>query len=249
MKRKGLLRCLFLFCAALGFYSAGFAQSEIFAIEGKVNDPAGNKAAGAVIVIKGTSTGTVTDINGMFSINLPSKEAVLVITHFSTPEVWEDTFEAGKKYVIKLAADTTSKTAAVFDRVEERPRPVDGMDGWMQYLAKHIKYPQAARESGSEGTVIVSFVVGKDGSLQNVEVIRGIGGECDQEAVRVIASAPKWSPGKISGEAVNTRMSVPIQFRLDGSQNKPSDQKESAIAKLYGEKTLLVVGYQAQASR
>lgn len=74
-----------------------------FVVKGRIVDSKGEKAVGATVVIKGTNTGTVTDVNGIFSINLPSSKAVLLIRHFSTTQIWEDSFEAGKEYVIKLA--------------------------------------------------------------------------------------------------------------------------------------------------
>lgn len=68
---------------------------------------------------------------------------------------------------------------------------------------------------GIEGTVIVVFLVNTDGSIQDVEVLRGIGGGCDEEAVKVVQNAPKWEPGKQRGRPVRTRMRLPIRFRLN----------------------------------
>ncbi len=250
MKREVLIKVMrFAVLLTLGFQSAVFCQTKEFVIEGKINDPEGNKAPGATVVLKGTTTGTVTDLEGNFSIKVPTAQAVLVIQHFTTSQVWEDTFDAGKKYVIKLAPDTVSSPSPVFDKVEEMPRPKSGDQGWFAYLAKNIKYPQSARESGVVGTVIVGFEVHADGSLQNVEILRGIGGECDQEAARVVASGPKWEPGKIAGEAVNTRMSIPVQFKLQGAEASLSEARENTIAKLYGENSLVVIGYLPRAAR
>jgi protein TonB len=88
------------------------------------------------------------------------------------------------------------------------------MSGWNAYLSKNLKYPTQARRMGIEGTVIVVFVVNTDGSIQNVEVLRGIGGGCDEEAVKVVSDAPKWEPGKQRGRPVRTRMRLPIRFKL-----------------------------------
>jgi TonB family protein len=228
---------------AVVFQSTAFGQDLI--VTGKVQDSKGNKAVGATIVIKGTTIGTVSDMDGLFSIKVPTEKVKLRITHYSTSQVWEDSFEAGKDYVIKLTSDSP---AELFDFVEENPIPATGKGGWNHYLARNIKYPLNDREAGVEGTVIVGFEVHSDGSVHNVEVLRGIGGECDQEAVRVISSGPSWTPGRIGDEAVNTRMSIPIQFKLNGSTS-PSKSKEAAIAKLYGEDHLVVVGYTGQASR
>jgi periplasmic protein TonB len=97
---------------------------------------------------------------------------------------------------------------------ETQPAPVGGYEAFYKYISKNIKYPDQARRIGVEGKVFVQFVVDKDGSLTNVEVLKGIGSGCDEEAVRVIKSAPNWSPGKQRGRPVRVRMSVPIAFKL-----------------------------------
>lgn len=245
MKKQGFLRLfLLLGVMAIGFQPSAFSQTKGFLIEGKVNDPQGKEAVGATIVVKGTTTGTVTDVNGFFAIQVPSNQTVLMIRHFSTSEVWEASFESGKKYVIRLAPDSLSAPSPVFDRVEENPRPAGGEDGWYTYLAKSVKYPQNDRESGVEGTVVVGFDVREDGSIDRVAILRGIGGACDEEALRVVAEGPNWEPGKIGGEAVNTRMSLPIRFVLNRPSGEKSlaSSKEKAIADVYG-RHLTVVGY------
>ncbi len=103
----------------------------------------------------------------------------------------------------------------VFDVVEQQPNPSGGMAGWNQYLSKNLKYPFEARRRGIEGTVIVVFEIHRDGSIHNVEILRGIGGGADEEAMRVVANAPRWEPGRQRGSAVTTRMRLPIRFKLD----------------------------------
>lgn len=106
----------------------------------------------------------------------------------------------------------------IFDVVETQPNPPGGMSGWNQYLAQNLKYPAEARKDGIEGTVIVVFVINSDGSISNVEILRGIGAGADEEAMRVVQNSPKWEPGKQSGRTVNTRMRLPIRFKLgDGN--------------------------------
>ena len=102
----------------------------------------------------------------------------------------------------------------IFDVVETQPSPPGGMSAWNKYLSDNLKYPTQARRMGVEGSVIVVFVVNTDGSIQDVEVLRGIGGGCDEEAVRVVKGAPKWEPGKQRGRPVRTRMRLPIRFKL-----------------------------------
>ena len=101
-----------------------------------------------------------------------------------------------------------------FDVVETPPTPSGGMAAWNNYLSENLKYPAQAKEMGVEGTVIAVFVINTDGSITDVELLRGIGAGCDEEAVRVIQNAPNWEPGKQRGQAVRTRMRLPIRFKL-----------------------------------
>lgn len=102
----------------------------------------------------------------------------------------------------------------VFVVVEDQPEFPGGEKARMRYLRNSIEYPQLARESGIEGTVYVTFVVEKDGSITNVKVLRGIGGGCDKEAIRVVKEMPKWEPGKQRGKAVRVQFNMPIRFTL-----------------------------------
>lgn len=102
----------------------------------------------------------------------------------------------------------------IFSIVEDQPTPQGGMDAFYKYVGKNINYPAQARRMGVEGKVYVQFVVDKDGSLNEVQAIKGIGAGCDEEAVRVVKSAPKWNPGKQRGRAVKVRMVIPITFKL-----------------------------------
>lgn len=116
--------------------------------------------------------------------------------------------------VVIAEAPVEEKADQIFDVVETQPNPPGGMSGWNQYLSKNLKYPTQARRMGIEGTVIVVFVINVDGSIQDVDILRGIGGGCDEEAVRVVENAPNWEPGKQRGRPVRTRMRLPIRFKL-----------------------------------
>ncbi len=98
--------------------------------------------------------------------------------------------------------------------VESQPEPVGGFAEFYKFLASEIKYPRTARNNQIEGKVYVQFVVGKDGSLSEIEVVKGIGFGCDNESLRVMKMAPKWTPGKQRGKPVRVRMIVPINFKL-----------------------------------
>jgi protein TonB len=119
-----------------------------------------------------------------------------------------------KEVVIADVPVVVEKVDEIFDVVETQPSPPGGMSAWNKYLSDNLKYPTQARRMGVEGSVIVVFVVNTDGSIQDVEVLRGVGGGCDEEAVRVVKGAPKWEPGKQRGRPVRTRMRLPIRFKL-----------------------------------
>jgi protein TonB len=111
-------------------------------------------------------------------------------------------------------AQSSAMEPGVLTEVDKRPLPQGGMEGMYEYFGKNMKYPQVAKDKGIEGTVTVTFLVQKDGSITDVEILRGIGGNCDEEAIRLIKSMEKWQPGKVNGEAVVTRMRIPIRFGL-----------------------------------
>jgi TonB family protein len=99
--------------------------------------------------------------------------------------------------------------------VEVQPKPKDGIPALMRYFGENIRYPEEARKKGIEGKVFLQFVVQKDGSINNIQVLKGLGNGCDEEAVRVLKSMPAWQPGSQKGKHVNVMMSLPINFKLD----------------------------------
>lgn len=120
-------------------------------------------------------------------------------------------------YVPPVAKEEVIEEVEIFQVVESMPSfPDGGDDGLKKYLAQNIKYPTIARESGIQGTVFVTFVVERDGSVTDVKVLRGIGGGCDEEAIRVVKNMPRWSPGKQRGKAVRVQFNMPIKFTLAG---------------------------------
>ena len=112
-------------------------------------------------------------------------------------------------------AQTSALEPGVMTEVDGQPLPPGGMDGMYDYFSKNMKYPELAKEKGIEGTVVTTFLVQTDGSISDVEILRGIGGYCDEEAIRLIKSMEKWQPGKLKGEEVVTRMRIPVRFKLD----------------------------------
>ena len=112
-------------------------------------------------------------------------------------------------------ADMKPDKNGVYQIVEEMPEFPGGVDALMQFLSKNIKYPEKAKDENISGRVFLGFVVEKDGSIGEVKVLRGIGGGCDEEAVRVVKAMPKWKPGKMEGQPVRVSYQIPINFKLD----------------------------------
>jgi protein TonB len=125
-----------------------------------------------------------------------------------------DQQEVLEEYVPVEVEEEEVQEQEIFQIVEEMPAYPGGDQKLMEYVAKNIKYPQIARETGIQGRVFVGFVVEPDGSVSNVKVLRGIGGGCDEEAVRVVKSMPKWKPGKQRGKAVRVSYMLPVNFKL-----------------------------------
>ncbi|MFV0471582.1 MAG: energy transducer TonB [Paludibacteraceae bacterium] len=114
----------------------------------------------------------------------------------------------------KLIVADNTVDESVKEIVEIMPTFPGGETELLKYLKEHIVYPVVAAEVGVQGKVTVQFVVGKDGSIENVHIARGVDKSLDAEAVRVIKSMPKWIPGKQDGRAVRVKFTVPVNFQL-----------------------------------
>ncbi|HQO48925.1 MAG TPA: energy transducer TonB [Bacteroidales bacterium] len=125
-----------------------------------------------------------------------------------------DLKEAIEVYVPPVREEEEVVETEIFTVVESMPEFPGGAEQMMGFIAKNIKYPPMARESGIQGRVFVNFVVEPDGRVSNVKVLRGIGGGCDEEAIRVVESMPKWTPGRQRGKAVRVSFNLPVRFTL-----------------------------------
>ena len=119
----------------------------------------------------------------------------------------------------ELAAELQKEAEAedpnkIYDKVEVMPEYPGGAAAFMRYLAQNVKYPTVAQENGTQGIVVVQFVVDADGSVTNAHVITSVDPYLDEEALRVIKSMPRWTPGKLNGKPVRVKYTTPIKFRL-----------------------------------
>jgi TonB family protein len=119
-----------------------------------------------------------------------------------------------------LACNNTGKQESeeendeVYVVVEELPSFEGGMEAFYSFITNEVKYPLAARTNNTEGRVLLSFIIDRDGSVSEVEVVEGIGDGCDEEARRVLEAAPVFKPGKQRGKTVRVKMMIPIVFQL-----------------------------------
>ena len=109
----------------------------------------------------------------------------------------------------------TKKNNMVYDVVEVMPQYPGGQIAMLKYIMENIKYPEQAMKEGIQGRVTVRFIVEKDGSISNVKPVLSVHPLLDKEAVRVVKSMPKWSPGKKNGKPVRVQFNVPVMFKLN----------------------------------
>ncbi len=204
-------------------------KSDKVTYKGKIVDEAGNPLSDVQIVTDQkyqSITKSTVNAQGEFRIET-SPEASILFEHtksdgsklvrFCTSKVLTqmnpDNMLIGLIPYIGIKAPATE--ADVYEVVENMPEfPDGGMSGLMKYLSANIRYPEAAHKAGTQGRVTVQFVVGKDGSIGNVSILRGVDPALDAEAIRVISGMPKWKPGTQKGEPVNVKYTVPVMFRL-----------------------------------
>jgi protein TonB len=113
-----------------------------------------------------------------------------------------------------MAQSKKTSNDKVFEKVEDMPEFPGGEQAMMDFVGKNVQYPKEAMEKEISGRVLVGFIVEKDGSVNEVKIVRGIGGGCDEEAVRVVKAMPKWKPGKEKGKPVRVSYMMPIFFNV-----------------------------------
>ena len=155
-------------------------------------------------------TPVVTEVLNVVDDDVELEQQEIVTSEDSQTEAQTQTFVAP---VVEEEEEESAQQ--IFTVVEEMPDfPDGGLQGLLKFLAKNIKYPVIAQENGIQGRVVCAFVVNKDGSIVDIEVLRGVDPSLDKEAVRVLGTMPKWKPGKQRGKAVRVKYTVPVMFRL-----------------------------------
>jgi Ca-activated chloride channel homolog len=128
----------------------------------------------------------------------------------------------------EIILEDKSSTDGLFTVVEKMPEFPGGEKALLKFLEDNIQYPQLAIENKIQGTVYIRFVVKEDGSVTDIHVLRGIGGGCDEEAIKVIRLMPKWIPGKQNGKPASVYFTLPIKFILNKSGSPETDGKQGS---------------------
>ena len=124
-------------------------------------------------------------------------------------------------------------TGAVYQFVDEDPQYPGGSIRLMEYIRDYVRYPETSIDNNEQGRVFVDFVIEKDGSISNVNVVRGISFLLDNEAMRVVKDMPDWEPGMLKGRPVRTRIQLPINFYLLGSDQSAWSEDRGANREAY----------------
>ena len=144
-------------------------------------------------------------------IDIQDNEAEVETTDFNS----EDDADARVEIQAPIAPPEEEEEEQVIHiRVEKMPEFPGGQDALNRYLVRNIKYPLLAQENGIQGRVVCQFVVNSDGSIVDISVVRGVEESLDKEAIRVIKSMPKWTPGRQGGKSVRVKYTLPIRFQL-----------------------------------
>ena len=213
---------------------------EPFLLKGLVIDEKKEPVVGAIVRVKGTKQGTVTDVDGRYTIEVPDGATIEVAyvgmetATFTTSKaiaesrttaivLKKDGSDEPVKYEATLTYNGTDNDKS-YDVVDQMPEFPGGVGARMQYLAKNVKYPVEAQRKGQQGNVVVKFTVEKDGSITNSHIVRSISPQLDAEALRVINSMPNWIPGKQDGKPVAVKYTVPVSFKLDGPTKTPEEK-------------------------
>ena len=172
--------------------------------------------------------GSLSDIKTISGIGSGCDDAVVRVIKLMPP--WNPGKIAGKavrveytlpvKFAIDvpkvIVKDTTIDTnkSLKFTIVEDMPQYIGGDKARIEFLKENIKYPLEALNKKIQGSVYVTFVINEDGSLSNIKILKGIGGGCDEEVLRVVKLMPNWKPGKQKGKPVMVQFNMPVKFTL-----------------------------------
>jgi TonB family protein len=181
---------------------------------------------GVNVIVKGSGVGTITDIEGNYSIEVPENEHVTLV--YSSVGYSQEEVEVNEQNEVNvnIEPDITALSEIVVtgygtQESEEEPeysftppRPVGGQTVFKNYVNEYLRYPESGMDKEIKGTVKLKFTVTTDGTIKNMEVIKSLGSDFDQEAIRLVNEGPAWEPAELNGEFVEREVRVKIRFRV-----------------------------------
>ena len=191
-------------------------------------DETGQPLIGASVVVKGGKERTITDKKGAFSLEVPAN-AILRCSYQGRESQEVLAADMTNNTHLSLSSNSREMNEQVFTVVEKMPSFPGGDAELLKYIATNIKYPKESQDNGEQGRVICSFIVGRDGSVNNPEVLRGVTPLLNEEAVRVINTMPRWNPGMQRGKAVAVKYTVPITFRLKSPVEETKEETLTVV--------------------
>ncbi|MDH3710318.1 MAG: energy transducer TonB [Cyclobacteriaceae bacterium] len=148
------------------------------------------------------------DIDQSDQVNEPS------INEQVATEEYDESKDESTEEIANTFTDQYGNT--IYTKVDQKPAFEGGEEALYDFLSSHLKYPKKALEKNAEGTVLVVFIVSKDGTIRNVELANGLDeSSLNLEAMRVVSEMPNWIPGVQDGEQVNVKYTLPVRFQLD----------------------------------
>lgn len=177
------------------------------------------------------------DANRLSAIQVcVEKREELVITDLPVRFVNRD---AKKKAVKDSVESKIVDEARIFEVNEQNPAFPGGDEAYLAFLAKNIKYPETSRNNGAQGTVYAAFIVEKDGSITDIEILESPDSAISKEVERVLKLMPRWKPGMQGGKPVRVKYSVPVRFQIDekGKAKSPSEQDDKKVMVIRAAKT------------
>jgi len=169
-------------------------------------------------IIMMTKTKSTSYAKWKFVFAVPVTFVLVLLFSFSTGNLAIGQSDAGTSPEKLADLYSMSQGEKVYAEVDKAPQFKGGQDGLIKFMIANFKYPEEARTKGISGSVTIQFVVDKNGVVTKAKVLKGIGGGCDEEALRVIRAMPKWIPGEQDGKTVNVEMKIPIKFNLDNKK-------------------------------
>lgn len=194
-------------------------QSDSRTITGKITDDAGESLPGVNVIIKGTTTGVTSDLDGNFQLNIdPGSTLVISFVGFETQEV-----EVGNRSEVDITIGGVTELQEVVvtgygTTSQQAPsltpsRPMAGNRDYKKYLEENLRYPEQATNNEIAGTVVLELTISSTGAISNIDIKKSLGFGCDVEAIRLVNEGPKWSVAERNGSKVEDKVKVKVKFK------------------------------------